>query len=423
MLSSTAGFTIGTSPASESLKRRRKAAASALNRPSVQSYIPFLQLETADFIKDLYERGDHGSKAIDCMPMIQRLSLNLSLTLNWGDRIGSLDDHLFDEITECEEYISRFRSTTGNLQDYIPILRYSPINKNSAKAVEMRARRDVYLRRLNSELQNRIDNGTDRPCIQGNVLKDPEANLNEEELVSISLSMVSGGLDTITTTLAWAVALLSQRPDIQEKAWMEIQKVYGDNISGANLFYDIVDVEIWTNPGEEARVPYITCFTKEVLRFFTVLRLALPRATQRDVKYEEMIIPKGSTVFLNAWACNMDPDVYEDPHSFSPERFIHKHDLPIFTYGVGTRMCAGYVLGNRELYIVFLRLISSFQIFPDSKDSKLDYDPVKGVFDPTSLVSYPKRFGSRFVARDEKKLSGWLAKATADDNNSVNVLH
>lgn len=192
-------------------------------------------METADFIKDLWERGGRGARAIDCMPMIQRLSLNLSLTLNWGDRIGSLDDHLFDEITECEEYISRFRSTTGNLQDYIPILRYSPINKNSAKAVEMRARRDVYLRRLNSELQTRIDNGTDRPCIQGNVLKDPEAKLSEEELISISLTMLSGGLDTITTTLAWAVALLSQRPDIQEKGWSEIKKAYGNDVSGIRI--------------------------------------------------------------------------------------------------------------------------------------------------------------------------------------------
>ena len=181
--------------------------------------------------------------------------------------------------------------------------------------------------------------------------------------------------------------------------------------------------EIWTNPGEDARVPYITAFTREVLRYFTVLRLALPRSTQRDVKYEGMVIPEGSTVFLNAWACNMDPDVYSDPHSFSPERFIENPDLPIFTYGVGTRMCAGYVLGNRELYIVFLRLISSFQILPDSKETKgVDYDPVRGVFDPTSLVSYPERFGSRFVARDDKKLSAWLAKATVDENK-VNVLH
>ena len=179
--------------------------------------------------------------------------------------------------------------------------------------------------------------------------------------------------------------------------------------------------EIWTNLGEESRVPYITAFTKEVLRYFTVLRLALPRCTQRDVKYEGMVIPEGSTVFLNAWACNMDPEVFDDPHAFLPERFLSNPDLPIFTYGVGTRMCAGYVLGNRELYIVFLRLISSFQILPDTKESTLDYDPVTGVFDPTSLVSYPKRFGSRFVPRDEEKLRMWLAKATVEDNS--NVIH
>jgi len=176
--------------------------------------------------------------------------------------------------------------------------------------------------------------------------------------------------------------------------------------------YSSTELEIWTNPGEEARVPYITAFTKEVLRFFTVLRLALPRSTLRDVKYQGMVIPQGSTVFLNAWACNMDPDVYESPHNFSPERFIANPELPIFTYGVGTRMCAGYVLGNRELYIVFLRLISSFEILPDTKESKLDYDPVSGVFDPTSLVSYPKRFATRFVTRDAAKLRAWLAKAT-----------
>ena len=179
---------------------------------------------------------------------------------------------------------------------------------------------------------------------------------------------------------------------------------------------------IWTNPGEEARVPYITAFTREILRYFTVLRLALPRATQRDVKYENYVIPDGSTVFLNAWACNMDPDVFDDPHTFQPERFITNPDLPIFTYGVGTRMCAGYVLGNKELYLVFLRLIASFQILPDSKESKLDYDPVRGVYDPTSLVSYPKRFGSYFAARDDEKLKAWLAKATVDENE-VNVIH
>jgi len=78
-------------------------------------------------------------------------------------------------------------------------------------------------------------------------------------------------------------------------------------------------------------------------------------------------------------------------------------------------------LGNRELYIVFLRLISSFRILPDTKE-KLEYDPVRGVFDPTSLVSYPKRFACYFVARDDAKLGAWLADTFIDDKK-VNVLY
>jgi 3-hydroxyphenylacetate 6-hydroxylase len=68
-------------------------------------------------------------------------------------------------------------------------------------------------------------------------------------------------------------------------------------------------------------------------------------------------------------------------------------ELLNFTYGIGTRMCAGYVLGNRELYTVFLRLIASFNILPDTKRATLNNDPVKRVFDSTSLMSYPDGLG------------------------------
>ncbi|MBE3044402.1 hypothetical protein IMZ48_17910, partial [Candidatus Bathyarchaeota archaeon] len=128
MLSDTAGTTIGTSPYSDSLKRRRKGAASALNRPMVNSYVPHLEVESRDFIKELHQMGDGGNTPVDPFPMIQRLSLSLALTLNWGIRLKSQKDNLFDEITEVEEEISKFRSTTGNLQDYIPILRLNPFN-------------------------------------------------------------------------------------------------------------------------------------------------------------------------------------------------------------------------------------------------------------------------------------------------------
>jgi 3-hydroxyphenylacetate 6-hydroxylase len=153
------------------------------------------------------------------------------LALNWGDRVCSTHDSLFKEIIQCEETISRFRSATGTLQDFIPILRFLPFNTISSKAIEMRSRRDAYLRHLNSELLNKISSGVDMSCIQAHILGDADLDLKEEDLLSLSLTMLSSGF-ALSTTIIWAVKLLSVRADIQEKAWSEIHRVYGNAFPG-----------------------------------------------------------------------------------------------------------------------------------------------------------------------------------------------
>ncbi|KAJ5808926.1 hypothetical protein N7474_010195 [Penicillium riverlandense] len=388
IVSNTAGTTIGTSPYSDSLKRRRKGAASALNRPSVETYVTHLDVESKAFVAELYKYGMGGQSPVDPMPMIQRLSLSLALTLNWGTRIASQEEELFDEITHVEEEISKFRSTTGNLQDYVPLLRLNPFSSNSKKAAEMRIRRDKYLSGLNRDLDDRMEKGIHKPCIQANVILDKEAKLNSEELTSISLTMLSGGLDTVTTLVAWSICLLSQRPDVQDKAAKAIGEMYGPN-------------EPMCAADDDQKCAYVAALVKECLRYFTVLRLALPRTSIRDVTYNGIVLPKGTVFFLNAWACNMDPEVWTDPDEFRPERWLEQPDAPLFTYGMGYRMCAGSLLANRELYLVFMRMLNSFRIEPSDK---ADWHPVRGNSDPTSLVAIPQRYKVRFVPRDEKAL-------------------
>ncbi|PSN62294.1 cytochrome P450 [Corynespora cassiicola Philippines] len=395
VLSNTAGTTIGTSPFNDSLKRRRKGAASALNKPSIATYIDYLDVETKDFVKEGFENGKAGRVGVDPMPMIQRLSLSLSLTLNWGTRMGSRDDPMFDEITEVEEAISKFRSTTGNLQDYIPILRLNPFSFGSQKAREMRRRRDVYLTKLNRDLDDRMAKGTHKPCIQANVILDKEAALNKEELTSISLTMLSGGLDTITTLVQWSVALLAQRPDIQSKAVAEIRKFYSEGEPLCDAY-------------DDQKCDYVVALVRECLRYYCVLRLALPRATVKDVRYEDKVIPAGSTIYLNAWACNMDPNVWHDPEVFRPERWLEQPDAPLFTYGLGYRMCAGSLLANRELYLTYMRMLNSFEIL---QDSQVETHPVLGSSDPTSLVTMCNHYKVIFKPRNEDALRDALSKA------------
>jgi 3-hydroxyphenylacetate 6-hydroxylase len=391
IVSSTAGFTIGTSPMDESLKRRRKAAATALNRPAVQTYMPHIDLETEKFVEECLEAS---GAPVDPLPLIQRVSLNLSLTLNWGTRLSDDEKELFEEITHVEDYISRARSTTGNLQDYIPILRLNPYNKNSQIAVDMRKRRDVYLNKMNRDLEERMRNKTYKPCIQANVLLDPEARLDARELMSISLTMVSGGLDTITTLVVWALAFLAQRPDIQDKAYEAIRDMYTDD-------------EPLCDPLEDQKCAYVVALVRELLRVYTPLRLNLPRFTTKDFVYEGKRVPANTVVFLNAWACNHDPELFPDPDEFIVERWIENPNNPIFTYGQGARMCAGFLMANRELYLLFMRLLSCFKI---EKHDEVDANPITGVEDPKTLVSMPRPYRIRFVPRNPEK----LAKAIAE---------
>lgn len=178
VVSTSQGFTIGTSPWDESCKRRRKAAATALNRPAVQSYMPIIDLESTTSIRELFQDSKNGTIDINPAVYFQRFALNTSLTLNYGFRIeGNIDDELLREIVVVERGVSNFRSTSNNWQDYIPLLRIFPTMNREAD--EFRVRRDRYLTLLLDILKDRMAKGTDKPCITGNVLKDPEAKLNK----------------------------------------------------------------------------------------------------------------------------------------------------------------------------------------------------------------------------------------------------
>jgi phenylacetate 2-hydroxylase len=144
VVSSSEGFTIGTSPWDESCKARRKAAATALNRPAVQSYMPIIDYEATKSIKELLHDSKAGQIDVDPNAYFARYALSTSLTLNYGIKIeGNVDDEMLAEITHVEREISNFRSTSNNWADYIPLLRLKP--GSNEKPLEYKKRRGAYM--------------------------------------------------------------------------------------------------------------------------------------------------------------------------------------------------------------------------------------------------------------------------------------
>lgn len=140
--------------------------------------MPIIDLECTTSIKELLMDSCNGEKDVDPNPYFQRFALNTSLTLNYGIRIdGTIDDALLKEVVHVERMVSNLRSTSNNWQDYIPFLRLWPSRNNEAQ--EYRLRRDKYMSLLLERLKENIAKGEGKPCITGNVLKDPEAKLSE----------------------------------------------------------------------------------------------------------------------------------------------------------------------------------------------------------------------------------------------------
>ena len=118
MVSTSQGFTIGTSPWDESCKQRRKAAATALNRPAVQTYMPIIDLESKVSIRELLNDSKNGQVDIDPISYFQRFALNTSLTLNYDQDFTKSRIGIY-----CRKFvmwkellaISDLRATTGRI--------------------------------------------------------------------------------------------------------------------------------------------------------------------------------------------------------------------------------------------------------------------------------------------------------------------
>ncbi|PPR86616.1 hypothetical protein GOBAR_AA34080 [Gossypium barbadense] len=79
-------------------------------------------------------------------------------------------------------------------------------------------------------------------------------------------------------------------------------------------------------------------------------------------------VPKGTRVFLNIWCIQRDPQLWENPLEFKPERFLTDHekldylgnDSRYMPFGSGRRMCAGVSLGEKMLYSSLAAIIHAY---------------------------------------------------------------
>ena len=174
------------------------------------------------------------------------------------------------------------------------------------------------------------------------------------------------GLETEAGAVIWTMTDLIKNSAALEKAQNEIQEVLGEK-----KMIDEDDIQ---------KLPYLKAIIKETMRLYPVAPLLVPRYTMESCILDGYEIQPKTTVYVNAWAIGRDPEYWENPHEFLPERFLNstidatgKH-FQLIPFGAGRRGCPGYSLGIAAVELALANLLNSFNWGLPSGVKKEDID-------------------------------------------------
>ncbi|PPD96229.1 hypothetical protein GOBAR_DD06725 [Gossypium barbadense] len=212
-----------------------------------------------------------------------------------------------------------------------------------------------------------------------------EMDLTPDNIKAIILDMFVGGTDTTSTTLEWVMAELMKNTNVMKKVQKEIR-----NVVGKKAQIDMKDVD---------EMNYLKCVIKETLRLHPAVPLLVPRRTRSKINLGGYEIPSNIMVFFNSWAIHRDPEVWEKPEEFIPERFekrsadFKSQDFEYIPFGFGRRGCPGMAFAVASIVDLVANLLYWFDWkLPDGENAEnLDMDEVYGltVFKKAPLRVFP----------------------------------
>ncbi|KAK6794763.1 hypothetical protein RDI58_008216 [Solanum bulbocastanum] len=204
-------------------------------------------------------------------------------------------------------------------------------------------------------------------------LPEEKRNLNHGEIVTLCGEFLSAGTDTTSTALQWVMANLVKNPSIQEKLYQEIASVVGEKQS------KLTDEEV-VKEEDLQKMPYLKAVILEGLRRHPPGHFVLPHTVTEEVELNGYVIPKDVTINFMVAEMGLDPNVWEDPLEFRPERFLVEgsdnegfditgsREIKMMPFGAGRRICPAYALAMLHLEYFVANLVWHFQWKPMEGD-------------------------------------------------------
>jgi len=201
---------------------------------------------------------------------------------------------------------------------------------------------------------------------------DASSTFTETQLlVTISDLFVAGG-ETTSTSLRWAILLITSHDDVQRKIQEEIDLVIGR--------------ERLPSSADQSNMPYTSAVIYETLRFSDIISLGLFHATRNDVEFEGLFIPKDSIVVAFLGHSHRSRQYWSKPEEFYPEHFLDdngqlRNNVEGFLpFSMGKRQCIGDKLAVLEMFMFISHFYQRYRFrLCDEPKPSFEIDPRSGV--------------------------------------------
>ncbi|KAI5843182.1 putative O-methylsterigmatocystin oxidoreductase [Tricharina praecox] len=367
------------------------------------TFVPSQEFEAKQLVFDCLTDNETG---MDFYQHVRRYTTSVVMTSTYGRRIPKWDCDDIKQIYGVMEDFSKTSAPGYFLADTFPPLAKLPVFMQSWRkeaAVYYERQCNIWMHYW-STLSSQIATG-DAPACFVKQFKDTgyeKMNISEMQGAFVAGTMIEAGSETTSAALNIALLHLAAFPQKARAAQEEIDRVVGPKRCPSFV--------------DEDQLPYIRAIAKEVLRMFPTTTFGIPHYTDDDVKYKDFIIPKGTVVVINQQKLHYDPQRWENPFEFQPERFLSyplkagaytamadasKRDH--FSFGAGRRICPGMHLAENSLFITLASLLWAFHILPPLDESGREV-PVDTSEDAFLLGSgiLAKPFRLRLLPRSEE---------------------
>ncbi|CAK8533665.1 unnamed protein product [Lathyrus sativus] len=187
------------------------------------------------------------------------------------------------------------------------------------------------------------------------------------------MTLFTGGTDTSSVTLLWAICLLLKNPLAMKKAKEELDIHIGK--------------ERYVNESDISKLSYIQAIVKETLRLYPPAPLSIPHEFSTDCTVGGYHVKKGTRLITNLWKIHTDPNVWQNPLEFKPERFLTTHKdvdvkgkhFELLPFGSGRRICPGISFGLQMVHYSLASFLHSFDILNPTTSERVDMTEEFGI--------------------------------------------